>query len=156
MSERADVLVVAVFESGESAWNALVDARVAAASGRFELCDACVVARNDDGSVHVRESSDVTDKEGGGYGALWGLLGGALIGVPVVGAAAGVALGVYAARRRDFGITDAFEQRVAERLQPGKAAAVALVPGTIADDLERAAVARGAWATTVVLDVADA
>jgi hypothetical protein len=41
---------------------------------------------------------------------------------------------------------------VADRLEPGKAAAVALVQAEIAPDIEGAARARGAWTKRVTLD----
>jgi uncharacterized membrane protein len=66
----------------------------------------------------------------------------------------GAGLGVFAARRHDVGITNDFEQAVADRLEPGKAAAVALVQAEIAPDIEGAARARGAWTKRVTLDEA--
>ena len=67
------------------------------------------------------------------------------------GAAVGAGLGVFAARRHDIGITNDFEKAVADRLEPGKAAAVALVQAEIAPDIERMAQTRGAWTKRVTV-----
>ena len=63
-------------------------------------------------------------------------------------------VGVFAARRHDIGITNDFEQAVADRLHPGKAGAVALVEPQIAPDIEKAARRRGAWTSRVTLQEA--
>jgi uncharacterized membrane protein len=83
-----------------------------------------------------------------------GLLAGVVLAFPVAGAAVGAGLGVFAARRHDVGITNEFEQAVADRLHPGKAAAVALVQAEIAPDVENAARGRGAWTRRVTLEEA--
>jgi uncharacterized membrane protein len=60
------------------------------------------------------------------------------------------------ARRRDLGITEEFEQSVADRLEPGRSAAVVLVDESHAPGIETAAQNRGAWTRTVTLVDADA
>lgn len=147
------MLVVAVFDDAAVAWNTVVDARVSAASGGCEIEDACVVARDRDGVVHLRETEDTSPRAAAGYGGVWGLVIGAFLGFPLAAAAGGAVAGAYAARRRDFGITDAFEQTVAERLQPGKAAAIALVERADAGQFEALAASRGAWIRKVELDL---
>jgi uncharacterized membrane protein len=77
-----------------------------------------------------------------------------VLAFPLAGAAVGAGLGVFAARRHDIGITNEFEKAVADRLQPGKAAAVALVQAEIAAVIENAAQGRGAWTKRVTLDEA--
>jgi uncharacterized membrane protein len=153
MGPDADTLVVAVFDDAGVAWNTVVDIRVSAASGGFDVEDACLVARDVEGAVHLRESEEPSPRAAAGYGGLWGLVLGAFIGFPLAAAAGGAVAGAYAARRRDFGITDAFEQAVADRLQPGKAAAIVLLRRDDAGELERLAMARGAWTRTVGLDL---
>jgi uncharacterized membrane protein len=148
----ADTLVVAVFDDPDVAWDTVVDARVSAASGAFEIEDACLVARDPEGVVHLRESSEMSPRAGAGYGGVWGLVIGAFIGFPLAAAAGGAVAGAYALKRRDFGITDDFEQAVADRLQPGKAAAIALVERADAHHVESLAAGRGAWVRKVELD----
>jgi uncharacterized membrane protein len=147
----ADVLVVAVFNDEKTAWDAVVTASTIAAQGQLGLHDACLVVRAGDGKVHKRETHDISTTKGGWYGGAWGLLGGAILGFPVAVAAAGAGIGAYMARRRDLGITDEFERAVAERLDPGKSAAVVLVDETHAAGIEEAAQNRGAWTRTVTL-----
>jgi uncharacterized membrane protein len=151
MRSMADVLVVAVFDEEKTAWDGVVTASTIAAQGKLGLHDACLVVRAPDGTVHKRETHDISTSKGGWYGGAWGLLGGAILGFPIAVAAAGAGLGAFMARRRDLGITDEFEQEVAERLTPGKSAAVVLVEESHATQIEDAARARGAWTRTVTL-----
>ena len=152
----ADVLVVAVFDDERTAWDAVVTASTIAAQGQLGLHDACLVVRTADGTVHMRETHDISKTKAGWYGGAWGLLGGAILGFPIAVAAAGAGLGVLAARRRDLGVTDEFEREVAHRLNPGTSAAVVLVDDEHAAQIERAAQNRGAWTRTVTLADAQA
>jgi uncharacterized membrane protein len=145
----ADVLVVAVFDDEHPAWDAVVTAAELAAQGRAGLHDACLVVRARDGTVHMRETNDISSAKAGCYGAAWGLLGGAVLGFPLAVAAAGAGLGLFVARRRDLGVTDEFERAVADRLEPGKAAAVLLIDAGLTAEVEAAARNRGAWTKTV-------
>jgi uncharacterized membrane protein len=156
MAWMADVLVVAVFDDEQTAWDGVVMASTIAAQGKLGLHDACLVVRALDGAVHKRETHDISTTKAGWYGGAWGLLGGAILGFPIAVAAAGAGLGAFMARRRDLGITDEFEQAVAERLTPGRAAAVVLVADEHAAQIEGAARSRGAWTRTVTLADAQA
>jgi uncharacterized membrane protein len=147
----ADVLVVAVFDDERAAWDAVVRAAELAGQGQAGLHDACLVVRAADGKVHKRETRDITPTKAGWYGGAWGLVAGAILGFPLAVAAASAGLGVFVARRRDLGVTDDFEQAVAERLEPGKSAAVVLVDADIAARVEAAGQERGAWTRTVTL-----
>src|SRR5262245_28882795 len=151
MRFMADVLVVAVFDDEKKAWDAVVTASTIAAQGQLGLHDACLVVRADDGKVHRRETHDISTTKAGWYGGAWGLLGGAIIGFPLAVAAAGAGVGAFMARRRDFGITDEFEREIADRLDPGKSAAVVLVDEAHSTGIEAAAQNRGAWTKTVTL-----
>jgi len=147
----ADVLVVAVFDDERTAWDAVVRAAELSAQGQTGLHDACLVVRRDDGKVHKRDTHDISPAKAGWYGGAWGLLGGAILGFPLAIAAASAGLGAFVARRRDFGITDEFERAVAEKLEPGRAAAVVLSDDQVAPRVEAAAKERGAWTRTVTL-----
>jgi uncharacterized membrane protein len=154
MAAMADVLVVAVFDDERTAWDALVTASTIAAQGQLGLHDACLVVRDDDGKVHKRETHDISTSKAGWYGGAWGLLGGAILGFPIAVAAAGAGIGAFMARRRDLGVTEAFESEVAHRLNPGTSAAVVLVDHDHAGEIENAARGRGAWTKTVTLSEA--
>ena len=142
-------LVVAVFDEERTARDALVRAAELRAQGHAEIEDACLVTRHDDGSVHVRETGDISPWKASAYGSAWGLVGGALVGLPLAGAAAAAALAGAVARRRDVGIDDAFEREVAARLVPGTSAVVVHVRDDAAGAVVDAANALGAWTTTV-------
>lgn len=147
----ADVLVVAVFEHEQTAWNAVVAAAELGAQGSSGLHDACLVVRADDGTVHMRETKDISPKKAAWYGGAWGLLGGAVLGFPVAVAAASAGVGAFVARRHDLGVTEDFERAVAEKLEPGRSAAVVLVDEALVPRIESAARERGAWTRTVTL-----
>jgi uncharacterized membrane protein len=147
----ADMLVVAVFEDERVAWDAVVSAAELAAAGEAGLHDACLVVRAQDGTVHMRETRDISPSKAGWYGGAWGLVGGAILGFPLAIAAASAGLGIFVARRRDFGVTDEFERAVADRLEPGRSAAVVLVDDELTPKVEAAARKRGAWTKTVTL-----
>jgi uncharacterized membrane protein len=152
----ADMLVVAVFDDEKTAWDAVVTASTIAAQGKLGLHDACLVVRDADGKVHLRETHDISTSKGGWYGGAWGLLGGAILGFPIAVAAAGAGIGAFMARRRDLGVTQEFEAEVAHRLNPGTSAAVVLVDEGHAGEIETAARGRGAWTRTVTLSDAQA
>jgi uncharacterized membrane protein len=147
----ADVLVVAVFEDERMAWDAVVAAAEHAAQGEKGLHDACLVVRAQDGTVHMRETKDISPAKAGWYGGAWGLVGGAILGFPLAIAAASAGLGVFVARRRDLGVTDEFERAVADKLEPGRSAAVVLVDAELQARVEAAAKDRGAWTKTVTI-----
>jgi uncharacterized membrane protein len=142
-------LVVAVFEREAAARDALVRAAELRAKGHVEIEDACLVARHDDGSVHIRETADISPWKASAYGSAWGLVCGALVGFPLAGAAVSAALAGGVARHRDVGITDDFEREVAAQLAPGKSAVVIHARADEADAIARAAEGLGAWTTTV-------
>jgi uncharacterized membrane protein len=147
----AEVLVVAVFGDERTAWDAVVTASELAAQGQKGLHDACLVVRATDGTVHMKETKDITPTAAGWYGGAWGLVGGAILGFPIAIAAASAGIGVYVARRRDLGVTDEFERVVADRLEPGRSAAVLLIDAALTARVEAAARDRGAWTKTVTL-----
>jgi uncharacterized membrane protein len=60
-------------------------------------------------------------------GSFWGLLGGLLFFVPVLGIAAGAAMGAL----RDVGIDDDFIRRVREGIKPGTSALFLLTSGAV-------------------------
>jgi uncharacterized membrane protein len=147
-----DVLVVAVFDDQSRAWDSVVNAARIAARKGSGIHDACLVVRRDDGTVDIRETNDISPTKAGWYGGAWGLLAGVVLGFPLAAAAAGAGLGAFAANRRDIGVTDAFERDLAAKLEPGRAAAVALADHDVAPAIEAAARRRGAWTISVPVE----
>jgi uncharacterized membrane protein len=156
MPAMADALVVAVFDDEKAAWDAVVTASTIAAQGQLGLHDACLVVRDEEGKVHMRETHDISTSKGGWYGGAWGLLGGAILGFPIAIAAAGAGIGAFMAHRRDLGVSEEIEAEIAHRLNPGTSAAVVLVDDTHAGQIAEAARGRGAWTKTVTLADAQA
>jgi uncharacterized membrane protein len=152
VSQAADTLVVAVFDDASAAWELVVRTRAEAAARGLVVHDACLVARDGEGRIEVRETEDTGPAKAGGYGAAWGLVAGALVGLPLAGSAVAAAVSAVVAKRRDFGISDEVEREIAQRLRPGRAAAVALVGGVAVTEVEDAARRRGAWIKSVRLD----
>ena len=120
-------LIVIAYEDEEQAREALLTGFELQREGIIELKSASVVKRRADGAVELAETGDVSDRLATLGGAAGGLILGAALTVPVIGAALGVAAGVAAARRNDLGIDDTFQREVGEKLAAGRAAVVFLV-----------------------------
>jgi uncharacterized membrane protein len=148
-------LVVAVFEDEPTAREALHRAAELRAQGHVEIEDAALVARSADGSVRIVETTDIATWKASAYGSAWGLVGGALVGIPIAGAALAAGYAAMMARRRDVGVTEAFERELAERLEPGTTAVVVLARSDAAGAIARAAEGLGAWTRTVDLGEVD-
>jgi uncharacterized membrane protein len=89
------------------------------------LDDLVVVERRPDGKIKLHQTSLA------GVGALGGAAWGGLIGLlflaPVLGMAVGAATGAVAGKFTDAGVDDKFMKELAQQLDDGKAAVVALV-----------------------------
>jgi uncharacterized membrane protein len=100
------------------------------------LADACVVTREDDGKVSLRQLTNQPAR-----GAVGGMLWGSLIGLvfmnPLVGLAAGAAAGAAAGYAIDHGISDRFMRELGEQMAPGSSAVFALLRHATADRLEQ-------------------
>ena len=79
-------LVVGVFDEEGDAWDAVVAAAEVAAQRRSGILDACLVVRRQDGTVHIRETRDISPSAAGWSGAASGLLGGVILGFPFLSA----------------------------------------------------------------------
>ena len=86
---------------------------------------ACWVSK-DDGDLKVHPRGQHVGARGVAGGAL-GLLVGGLFAIPVVGLAAGAAVGIHRARQKDDGIDDAFVADIGEQLEAGGSAIFLLV-----------------------------
>ncbi len=87
----------------------------------ISLEDAAVVVRRSDGTVKVRQ---ITNLSGAGAlgGAFWGALIGFLVSMPWVGLAVGAATGALAGKFSDMGVDDQFIKEIGDHLAPGQAA----------------------------------
>lgn len=119
-----------------------------------DLRDAVAVYRDHEGKLRVDQSYEMTTGEGAVWGGLFGGLVGAMIAAPftagasaaavfAAGSLSGVALGATLGAidteswKEEFGISEAFVDRVGAMLQPGDSAifvlARAIKPDLIAD-----------------------
>ncbi len=89
------------------------------------LDDAVVVDVDADGKIKLHQATS-TAGVGAVGGAAWGGLIGLLFLAPLVGMAIGAASGALAGKLTDTGVNDKFMKELGAKLQPGKAALIAL------------------------------
>ncbi|MBN1261008.1 MAG: DUF1269 domain-containing protein [Anaerolineae bacterium] len=122
-------LVVAAFPGEEQAEDVLKMLRAYEKEGVLLLVNAAVMVKKVNGKVSMKETQDVSGKQGALFGAISGALIG-LIGGPadaIVGAIAGAATGGVAAHAIDMGFDDAMLEELQRNLKPGSSAILALV-----------------------------
>ena len=91
------------------------------------LVDSAMITKNDEGKIKIEETTELTTRKGAKRGAIiTGVLGviypPSLLGSALVGGA----IGAVAGRLRDTGIKNPQLKEIADRLEPGKAAVIAL------------------------------
>jgi uncharacterized membrane protein len=99
------------------------------------LADSCTVTRDKDGNVKLHQSFSVTSAGALG-GALWGTLLGLVFFNPLVGLAAGTAVGALTGKLSDHGIPDQFMQDLGDKMAPGSSAVFMLFRMMTFDKLE--------------------
>jgi len=106
----------------------------------IDLEDACVVERDKDGKVHIKQAVNMTAlgaARGGRLGALWGTLVGLLFLNPlagmVIGAAAGAGTGALSGSLIDYGINDDFVKKLGETIPVNSSALFVLVKSVTED-----------------------
>ena len=106
----------------------------------LELEDACVVVRDADGKLHLKQSVNLVAL-GASSGASMGMLMGALVGLlflnPVAGLAVGGLIGAGSGALQgkfaDYGIDDDFIKQLGGTIAPGSSALFLLVRKAVAD-----------------------
>ncbi|HEY7030216.1 MAG TPA: DUF1269 domain-containing protein [Thermomicrobiales bacterium] len=91
------------------------------------LLDAAMATKDDQGKIHIEETKELTARKGARRGAIAaGVFG--LIFPPslIASAVAGGAIGALAGRARDTGVKRGRMEEIANQLEPGKAAVIAL------------------------------
>ncbi|WP_407320277.1 DUF1269 domain-containing protein [Isoptericola halotolerans] len=107
------------FDDPEGAAKAAAIVKDAASEGLVTLVDHAVVAWPE-GEKHPKTHGVNEDAaKSGGWGALWGLLIGALFFIPVVGAVAGAAIGGLSRALSDVGIKKEDLERIQAEVVPG-------------------------------------
>ena len=106
----------------------------------IDLDDACVVERERDGKVHIKQAVNLTAlgaAAGGSRGALWGMLVGLLFLNPLagmaIGAVAGAGAGALSGSLADYGISNDFVKKLSETIPPGSSALFVLFKSATED-----------------------
>lgn len=106
----------------------------------IDLEDACVVERDNDGKVHIKQAVNLTAigaATGGSQGALWGALIGLLFLNPLagmaIGAVAGAGAGALSGSLSDYGIRDDFVKKLGDTIPMGSSALCVLVRSVTVD-----------------------
>ena len=114
------------FDSPEGAGEAASILKRAESDGLITVIDHAVVSwpvgRGTPTTKHTHED----ELRGGGWGAFWGLLLGGLFLVPVVGAAAGAAIGALAKHTEAVGISGTQLETIREQVTVGTSALFAV------------------------------
>jgi len=93
----------------------------------INLKAACWITK-EDGELKVHEHGHPAAGKAALGGAL-GLLVGGLFAIPVVGIAAGAAVGIHKAREKEVGVDNAFVESIGAQLDSGSSAVFVLVDG---------------------------
>ncbi len=127
-------LVCIAYDKPDTADAVLNELRILQVEHLIDLEDACVVIRDDKGKIHLKQSVNLV-AIGATRGAMWGGLMGVLVGLlflnPLIGWAAGIAIGAgsgaLSASLADYGINDDFIKSVGETITKGTSALFVLV-----------------------------
>ena len=127
-------LVVLGFDGLHTADEVLNKLRSLQKEHLIDLEDSCVVERDQDGKIQVKQAVNLVAlgaKTGGLWGAMWGTLVGLLFMNPlagmVLGAAVGAGSGALSGSLADYGIDDGFVKKLGETITPGSSALFVLV-----------------------------
>lgn len=110
------------FEDPDGADRAAAVLKGAAADGLVKIDDHAVVRWPVGASRPSLDHGHDETKRGAGWGALWGLMIGALFLVPVVGGVAGAALGAISKATQDAGITKEQLEKIRTQVTEGTSA----------------------------------
>jgi uncharacterized membrane protein len=106
----------------------------------IDLEDACVVERDKDGRIHIKQAVNLTAlgaATGVSRGAMWGALVGILFMNPLagmaIGAVTGAGAGALSGSLVDYGIRDDFIKKLGETIPQGSSALFVLFKSVTAD-----------------------
>jgi uncharacterized membrane protein len=141
-------LAVFSFDSDLRAAEFLTAALRLQEEGKLRIEDAVFVHKSASGSTSVRETTDPSPGGAAISSGFWGLLFGAILGVPIAGMAVGATAGAVAAAAIDTGVPDDLVRQLREQITPGTTA-LALLTSTIDQDAVLAELKRFAGARLV-------
>jgi uncharacterized membrane protein len=119
-------LIVVAFDDEEGGSHFLEEVDGLQKQALINLDDAAMLIRTKDGKVKLRQARSLVG-DGTLGGAFWGILVGLVFWMPVVGMALSAAMGAGIGKASDYGISDAFINEVAEKLEPGTSAIFLLI-----------------------------
>ena len=127
-------LVCIAYDDKDTADKVLNELRILQAEHLIDLEDSCIVVRDDEGKVHLKQAVNMV-AAGAASGTLWGGLMGLLVGLlflnPLLGwiggAAIGAASGALSGKLADYGINDDFIKSLGATIRPGTSALFILV-----------------------------
>ena len=127
-------LVCIAFKGRHTADQVLNDLRSMQKEHLVDLEDSCVVTRDEEGKLHLKQAVNLVGTgalSGGTWGALWGTLVGILFMNPLagllIGAAAGAGAGALSGALVDYGIDDDFIKSLGEQICPNSSALFVLL-----------------------------
>jgi uncharacterized membrane protein len=129
-SKPAETLVGISFTNSFRATEFLTAARGLAARQGFELKDAVVISKNEEGRTTVVETVDLQTGRTAMSGAMWAGLLGLVVGGPIgwaAGIAVGASIGAAAAKYVDIGIRDEWVEWFRVAGEPGTVIVALLV-----------------------------
>jgi uncharacterized membrane protein len=133
-------LVILGFDGLHTADEVLNKLRALQKEYLIDLEDACVVERDNDGKVHMKQAVNLVHlgaATGGSRGAIIGVLFGLLFLNPLaglaIGAVAGAGAGALSGSLADYGIRDDFIKQIAQTIPAGSSALCVLVRSVTED-----------------------
>ena len=133
-------LFAVTYADPEKARLALSELEELQAGATIALVDAVIVTRSEDGAVKLDQKINTT-AIGAVSGAMWGSLIGLLFLSPILGAAVGAGAGALSGYATDYGISDSFMTKMAERMTGSSSTlfvlASEMTPDKVADVLNR-------------------
>jgi uncharacterized membrane protein len=133
-------LVVLDFDGVHTADEVLNKLRSLQKEYLIDLEDACVVERDKNGKVYIKQAVNLTAvgaAGGGSTGALWGAIVGLLFLNPLagmaIGAITGAGAGALAGSLSDYGIPDEFVKKLGETI-PNETSALFILFRTVNED----------------------
>jgi uncharacterized membrane protein len=126
-----------IFHDHATAGQALEAARSLERAGQLTFLESGLLVKNQDLSVEMREETWRSEILWGA--TVGGITGALLLGIPILGAAGGVAAGAYVWKHKEsHKAFTAFAEQVKRTIVPGGAAVVALVESTNPDHVRLA------------------
>ena len=110
------------FDDPDGAEHAASILKDAASDGLVRIVDHAVVSWPEGAEQPDTRHSHDDSKHGAAWGALWGIVAGALFTVPILGGVAGVTIGALSKATEDAGITKDDLERIRTAVVPGTSA----------------------------------